>query len=400
MDCVMNKLLKPITHKETLDLAHHNTLFSQILSLIPGHVFQSLAQRHKTGRSSRQFGFKEQFTVMSFIQLASRCSLRDGLRCLTAAGKHLYHLGLRSIARSTVCDANRDRPAAFFQDLFSVMYKKGLASAPSHKFRFKSKLFSLDSTTISLCLNIFPWAAFRRGKAGVKIHTLLDHDGHIPAFVAVTAAKAHDCKAASMLKLPKGAIVVFDKAYNSYAWFQALSDNGIFFVTRLKENARYQVSQRRSVRRTTGLTSDQTITVKRKNTTLPLRRIGYRDPESRKHFQFLTNNFRLAPKTIADIYKDRWQIEIFFRKIKQNLHIKSFVGTSENAVLIQIFTALTIYLLLAYMKHLARLGLSVQQLFQLIQLNLMEINTLTELLEQRRTQNNLFYDLTLFSQVS
>lgn len=186
---------------------------------------------------------------MAFIQLAARCSLRDGLRCLTAAGKRLYHLGLRSTARSTICDANRDRPAAFFQDLFSVMYQRCLTSAPTHKFRFKSKLFSLDSTTISLCLNVFPWATFRRGKAGVKMHTLLDHDGHIPAFVAVTEAEAHDRKAASLLNLPKGSIMVFDKAYNSYAWFQALTDSGIFFVTRLKDNARYQIGQRRLVRR-------------------------------------------------------------------------------------------------------------------------------------------------------
>lgn len=381
-------------------MAHHNTLFSQILSLIPGHVFSSLARRHKTGRSSRQFGFKEQFTVMAFIQLAARCSLRDGLRCLAAVGKRLYHLGLHSIARSTVCDANRDRPAAFFQDLFSVMYQRCLTSAPNHKFRFKSKLFSLDSTTISLCLKVFPWAAFRRGKAGVKMHTLLDHDGHIPAFVAVTDAKAHDRKAASLLNLPKGSIVVFDKAYNSYAWFQALTDSGIFFVTRLKDNARYQVGQRRPVRRKTGLTSDQSITVKRKNTTLALRRIGYRDPDSGKHFQFLTNNFRLAPKTIADIYKERWRIEIFFREIKQNLHIKTFVGTSENAVLIQIFTALTVYLLMAFMKHLARLGLSVQQLLQLVQLNLMGYNSLPELLLQRRPYNNSINDFPLFSCVS
>ena len=240
---------------------------------------------------------------MAFIQLAARCSLRDGLRCLTAAGQRLYHFGLRSIARSTVCDANRDRPAAFFQDLFSTMYQRCLTSSPDHKFRFKSKLFSLDSTTISLCLKVFPWALFRRGKAGVKIHTLLDHDGHIPAFVTVTEAKAHDRKVVALLNLPKGSIVVFDKAYNSYTWFQALTDNDIFFVTRLKDNARYQISQRRPVRRKTGLTSDQTITVKRKNAASSLRRIGYRDPESGKHFQFLTNNFHLAPKTIADIYK-------------------------------------------------------------------------------------------------
>ena len=160
----MNELRNTMTQKEILDLAHNNTLFSQILSLIPGHVFQSLERRHKTGRSSRQFGFKEQFTIMAFIQLAARSSLHDGLRCLSAAGRHLYHWGLKSVARSTVCDANRDRPAVFFQELCSVMYQRCLTSAPSHKFKFKSKLFSLDSSTVSLCLSVFPRASFRSKK--------------------------------------------------------------------------------------------------------------------------------------------------------------------------------------------------------------------------------------------
>lgn len=337
---------------------------------------------------------------MAFIQLAARSSLRDGLRCLTAAGKRLYHWGLRSVARATVCDANRDRPVAFFQDLFSAMYQQCLNSTPNHKFKFKSKLFSLDSTTISLCLSLFPWARFRRGKAGVKMHTLLDHDGYIPAFVAVTEAKAHDRKAAKMVNLPKGSIVVCDKGYNSYAWFRALTDNGIFFVTRLKDNARYEVGKRRLVSKKTGLTSDQTIIVKHKNAPLRLRRIGYRDSESGKHFKFLTNNFRLAAKTVADIYKERWQIEIFFREIKQNLHIKSFVGTSENAVLIQIFTALTVYLLLAYLKFVSRIPISVQQILQLVLLNLMGTDTLLELVQQRRTHKYYFNDIPLFANIS
>jgi len=399
MNCVMKELRKSMTQKEILDLCHNNTLFSQILSLIPGHVFQSLERRHKTGRCSRQFGFKEQFTIMAFIQLAARSSLRDGLRCLSAAGRRLYHWGLKSVARSTVCDANRDRPAAFFQELCSVMYQRCLTLAPSHKFKFKSKLFSLDSSTVSLCLSVFPWASFRSKKAGIKMHTILDHDGHIPAFVTITEAKCHDRKAAAKLNLPKGSIVVFDKAYNSYSWFRTLTGKGIFFVTRLKGNARYKINQRRAVRRRTGLTSDQTITVKYQKEPLVLRKIGYRDPATGKHLQFLTNNFKLAAKTIADIYKDRWRIEIFFREIKQNLHIKSFVGTSENAVLIQIFTALTVYLLLKYMKFIAQIGLSVQQIFQLVQLNILGTSSLPLLLKQRLLKNNSFNDLPLFNSV-
>ena len=376
-------------------MSHHNTLFSQTLSLIPRHVFQKLEHRHKTGRSSRKFGFKEQFTAMAFIQLAARRSMRDGLRCLSAAGSRLYHWGLKNVARSTFADANNSRPVAFFQELFTEMYGLCAAKAPKHTFRFKSKLLSLDATTIKLCLSLFPWASFRQAKGGVKMHTLLDHDGHIPAFAAITDAKTHESRVAKALELPKGSIVVFDKAFINYSWFRTLAEKGVFFVTRLKRNAVYKLLERRSVNRKTGVTSDHIIEVISRGKTLRLRRIGYRDPESGKHYEFLTNHFRLSPKTIADIYKERWKIELFFKEIKQNLRIKSFVGNSENAVMIQIYTALTVYLLLAYQKFLSRLGLSVQQLFQLIQLNLLGAASLEELLNPRRRKIENAYSLSL-----
>ncbi|AMD93550.1 transposase [Desulfomicrobium orale DSM 12838] len=376
-------------------MSHHNTLFSQTLSLIPRHVFQKLERRHKTGRSSRQFGFKEQFTVMAFIQLAARRSMRDGLRCLEAAGNRLYHWGLKNVARSTFADANNSRPVGFFKDLFAEMYGLCAAKAPKHKFRFKSKLFSLDATTIKLCLPLFPWASFRQAKGGVKVHTLLDHDGHIPAFATVTDAKTHESRIAQAMELPRGSIVVFDKGFTSYPWFRFLGAKGVFFVTRLKRNAVFKLLERRLVNRKTGVTSDHIIEVSSRGKSLRLRRIGYRDQETGKHYEFLTNHFRLSAKTIADIYKDRWQIELFFKEIKQNLRIKTFVGNSENAVLIQIYTALTVYLLLAYQKFLSRLGLSVQQLFQLIQLNLLGEASLDELLNPRRQKFDNSYNFTL-----
>ena len=376
-------------------MSHHNTLFSQTLSLIPRHVFQKLERRHKTGRSSRKFGFKEQFTVMAFIQLAARRSMRDGLRCLEAAGNRLYHWGLKNVARSTFADANNSRPAGFFKDLFAEMYGLCAAKAPKHKFRFKSKLFSLDATTIKLCLALFPWASFRQAKGGVKVHTLLDHDGHIPAFATVTDAKTHESRIAQAMELPRGSIVVFDKGFISYPWFRLLGAKGVFFVTRLKRNAVFKLLERRLVNRKTGVTSDHIIDVSSRGKSLRLRRIGYRDQETGKHYEFLTNHFRLSAKTIADIYKDRWQIELFFKEIKQNLRIKTFVGNSENAVLIQIYTALTVYLLLAYQKFLSRLGLSVQQLFQLIQLNLLGEASLDELLNPRRRKFDNSYNFTL-----
>ena len=381
-------------------MSHHNTLFSQTLSLIPRHVFQKLERRHKTGRSSRQFGFKEQFTVMAFIQLAARRSMRDGLRCLEAAGNRLYHWGLKNVARSTFADANNSRPAGFFKDLFAEMYGLCAAKAPKHKFRFKSKLLSLDATTIKLCLPLFPWASFRQAKGGVKVHTLLDHDGHIPAFATVTDAKTHESRIAQAMELPRGSIVVFDKGFISYPWFRLLGAKGVFFVTRLKRNAVFKLLERRLVNRKTGVTSDHIIEVSSRGKSLRLRRIGYRDQETGKHYEFLTNHFRLSAKTIADIYKDRWQIELFFKEIKQNLRIKTFVGNSENAVLIQIYTALTVYLLLAYQKFLSRLGLSVQQLFQLIQLNLLGEASLDELLNPRRRKFDNSYNFTLLDYIA
>lgn len=365
-------------------MAYTTTLFSQTLSLIPRHVFQKLEERHKVGRSSRRFGFKEQFTVMAFIQLAARRSMRDGLRALTAAGKRLYHFGLGSVARSTVADANNSRPVGFFKDLFAHMYGLCAQKAPRHKFRFKAKLYSLDATTISLCLSLFPWASFRQNKGGIKMNTLLDHDGHIPAFVTIDTAKTHESRMVKSLSLSKGSIVTFDKGYINYAWFRLLCEKGLFFVTRLKENAKYKLVERRPVNRKTGVTSDHIIKVTHKKTSLLLRRVGYRDAETGKHYEFLTNHFRLSAKTIADIYKERWKIELFFRELKQNLRIKSFVGNSENAVLIQLYTALTVYLLLAYQKFVSKAGQSVQQLFQLVSLNLFGKESLDELLNPRR----------------
>jgi hypothetical protein len=378
-------------------MAHNNTLFAQILSLIPRHEIQFLEGKHKCGRSSRLFGFKQQLAVMLFIQLAARNSLRDGLRCLTALGSRLYHWGLRSVARSTVAEANKERPVGFFQELFERLYRRCLSQAPKHKFRFKSKLFSIDSTTISLCLSVFPWASFKSRKAGVKMHTVLDHDGCIPAFVTISEAKAHDRLLCDVLHLPTGSIVVADRAYNDYQWFNSLSEAGVFFVTRQKSNAVYQTLKSQPTIAGTGVTSDQIIKVGTGKLGLKLRRVQYHDSKSNRNFAFLTNNFRLAAKTIADIYKERWKIELFFKEIKQNLHIKKFVGTSENAVWIQLYTALIAYLLLAYMKFLAGFGLSVQQLFQLAQLNLLGTASMQELLTQRRTFKNLFNDYPLLN---
>ncbi len=217
---------------------------------------------------------------------------------------------------------------------------------PRHKFRFKNLLYSLDASTIDLCLGMFPWADFRKKKGAVKLHVGLNHAGYLPELVTITDGKVHDVTVGRTLKFPPGSIVAIDKGYHDYAWYNQLTDKGIFFVTRLKTNARYRIVKRRTVLKDKGLSSDQTIEFTGAQTAkkcpIQLRRIGYTDPDTGKHYVFLTNNFKLAAKTIADIYKSRWQVELFFKWIKQNLKIKSFIGTSKNAVMTQIWIAMCV----------------------------------------------------------
>ena len=255
--------------------------------------------------------------------------------------------------------------------------------APRHGFRFKNKLYALDASLIELCLEVFPWARYRTTKGAIKLHVGLDHSGHLPAFVAVTEGKTHEITWARTLELPASSMVVFDRGFTDYAWYHQLHEKRISFVTRQKTNARYTVTERRSAAGQPELTSDQTIRltgVKAQHCPIALRRIGYRDPDTGKHYVFLTNNFRLAARTIAEIYKQRWQIELFFKWIKQNLKIKRFLGTSKNAVLTQLWIALCVYLLLAYLKFISTLGHSLQQSLRLLQLNLFERRALLPLL--------------------
>ncbi len=374
----MKKLLNISTQKEKLDVAHTNTILSQLLHLIPRHVFEALERKHSTGRKARKFSRWNQFVCLAFIHLSARRSMRDGIRNLIANARRLYHLGAKPVSRSTFSDANNKRPAALYQALFGELYHRCQSISPVHKFRFKNKLFSLDSSTIKLCLTAFPWASFRKKRGGVKLHTLLDHDGYIPSFLKITEARQHDSKIAEVLKLPKGSIVAFDKAYNNYKWFAALCGAGVFFVTRLKDNAKYTVLKRRTANRKLGVTSDQIIQVKTSDGKLKLRRVGYYCSQTHKHYEFLTNHFDLSAKTIADIYKERWQIEIFFRLIKQNLKLKSFVGNSENAVFTQVYVAMIVHLLLAYFRFVPKIDLSFQKMIQLLQLNLLKRTCLEE----------------------
>ena len=241
----------------------------------------------------------------------------------------------------------------------------------------------MDASTIDLCLSVFPWAKFRATKGAVKLHVGLDHEGLLPAFVAMTEGKTHDLTAARALQLPSGSIVVMDRGYTDDVWYNQLNNNNISFVTRLKTNAQYRVIERRTVLKTKGLTCDQTIQLtgaKAKNCPIRLRRIGYKDADTGIHYIFLTNHFTLAASTIADIYKARWQIELFFKWIKQNLKVKNFLGASKNAVMTQIWIAMCVYLLLSYIRFLHKIQPSLQQMLRLLQLNLFERRGLLELL--------------------
>ena len=365
-------------------MAHCNTILSQILKLVPRHEFEVLANRHHSGRSFRRASRWSQFVTMAMAQLSGRSSLRDIVDSACSQTHRLYHLGTAKLSRSNLSRINEAKPYAMYEALFGKLLSRCQGKAPGHSFRFRNPLYSLDASTIDLCLSVFPWADFRSTKGAIKLHVGLNHEGYLPEFVTITEGKTHDVTIGRTLTFPKGSIVAVDRGYNDYAWYNQLTERGIFFVTRLKSNARVRVVCRRPVRCGTGLTSDQTIEFTgvqmAKKCPIRLRRIGYRDPETGKHYVFLTNHFKLAAKTIADIYKSRWQIELFFRWIKQNLKIKSFVGTSKNAVMTQIWIALCVYLILAYIKFQSKLSKSMQQILRLLQLTLFEKRDLMALL--------------------
>ena len=365
-------------------MAHCNTILSQILKFVPRHEFESLAKQHHTGRAFRKASRWSQFVAMTMAQMSGRNSLRDIVDNLSAQIHRLYHLGSAKLSRSNLARINEDKPFELYEALFGKLLKRCQTVSPKHKFRFKNPLYSLDASTIDLCLSAFPWAEFRSTKGAIKLHVGLNHSGYIPEFVTVTDGKEHDVTVGRTLQFPKGSIVAIDKGYNDYAWYKQLNDKGVFFVTRLKTNAKIRVVERRKVLKNKGLICDQTIEFSGAQTAkkcpIQLRRIAYRDIITGKRYVFLTNNFKMSARTIADIYKDRWQVELFFKWIKQNLKIKSFVGTSKNAILTQVWIAMCSYLLLSFMKFQSKLTKSLQQILRLLQLHLFEKRDLIGLL--------------------
>ena len=314
-----------------------------------------------------------QFVGYATAHLAGRNSLRDVVANLSAQASKLYHLGVKTLTRSLFARVNEEQPYTLYEALFAKLYDRCQSMAPRHGFRFKNKLYSLDSSLIDMSLKIFPWAHYALGKAAMKLHVGLDHDGYLPAFSVVTDSRKSDLEGGRSMAFPKGSIVVFDKGYSDYAWLKTLDDQGVFFVTRARANILATTMAESSVTRG-NVTSDERITLAsprpRAMGMKPLRLVGYVCPDTGREYKFLTNIEHLSAQTIADIYKSRWQIELFFKWIKQNLKLRGFLGTSRNAVLTQIWVALCINLLLAWLKFASRIHLSMQQMARLLQLNL------------------------------
>ncbi len=375
---------------ENQAMAHCNTIFSQILKLVPRHEFEHLANQHHSGRSFRTASRWSQFVTLAMAQLSGRNSLRDVVENLSAQEHRLYHLGSAKLSRSNLARINENKPYTLYEALFGKLLNRCRGLAPAHPFRFKNPLYSLDASTLDLCLSVFPWASFRATKGAIKLHVGLNHAGYLPEFVTVTDGKVGDMTVGRALEFPKGSIIAIDRGYNDYRWYRQLTEKGIFFVTRLKANAKIDIIEDQQRAADAGITFDQTLRLAgvqtAKRCPIPLRRIGYRDPKTGKHYVFLTNHFDLDAKTIADIYQARWQVELFFKWIKQNLKIKSFIGTRKNAVMTQIWIALCVYLLLAFIKFQSGLNKTMQQILRLLQLNLFDKRELMALLRDSPPQ--------------
>src|SRR6202049_4826401 len=368
-----------VTHKEGNPIVQVASLFNQLLQHFPRTEFATLVKKHAAERAAKGFTCWTQFVSMLFCQLARADSLREICNGLGCCLGRLVHVGiLRAPCRSTLSYANEHRPAALFEDLFFTALarfrgQQGLGTR-QHKFRFKNKLLSLDSTTISLCLTMFPWAKFRRAKGGVKAHVLLDHDDYLPAYVLLTEAKRSDVKLADSFALNPGSIVTMDRGYTDYALFGRWTIAGVFFVTRLKENAAFAIEAEFATPENRNIRADQIIQLTGVQALTdcpgPLRRVVVWDADNEREIVLLTNLLDFAATTIAAIYKERWQIELFFKALKQNLTVKTFVGTSENALRIQIWTALIALLLLKYLQLKATFGWSLSNLVALLRMNL------------------------------
>jgi len=356
-----------------------STIFSQIMGFLPKHKFRQCVRRYKGNYRVRSFTCFDQFLCMAFAQLTYRESLRDIICCLHAMRDKLYHMGIRAkVSRTTLARANENRDWRIYCDFAQVLIHQARRLYANDDFglELNETVYALDSTTIDLCLSLFPWARFRKTKSAVKMHTLLDLRGNIPSFVAITDGKVHDVNILDALIPEPGAIYVMDKAYLDYDRLYSLHQNAAFFVTRAKTNTRLKRLYSNPVDKSIGLRCDQIVALTgfytKKAYPDKLRRIKYYDSENDLRLVFLTNHLNLSAKTIADLYQSRWQIELFFKWIKQHLRIKSFYGTSENAVKTQIWIAITVYVLVAIIKKRMNIEQSLYTVLQILSISIFE----------------------------
>ena len=351
------------------------SIFSQLLQLFPRTEFQQAVVATKAERHARGFTCWGQFVAMVFCQLGRAHSLREICGGLASCEGKLAHLGIEAPSRTTLSYANAHRPWQLYEQVFYQLLARCQQVAGAKKFRFKNKLVSLDATVIDLCAEMFPWAAFRRTKGAVKLHFTLDHDGYLPVALVITEGKRHEVTVARQGTYPRGTILIMDRGYVDFGWFATLDRAGVYFVTRLKDRTAYTVIDRRPVPTRGGVVADDTIalnsptSIKKYEQGRPLRRVEV-EIEDGARLVFLTNHLDLGPTTIARIYKDRWQIELFFKALKQNLRVKTFVGTTANALHIQIWTALIALLILKYLQLKARFRWSLSNLVALLRMNL------------------------------
>ena len=372
------------------------TVFSQLIAFLPDREFRRCVARYEGDARLRDFSCWDQYLTMAFAQLTYRESLRDIEACLRALGSKVYHMGFQGkVARSTLADANESRDWRIFADFAQVLIAiaRPLYAHDPIGIDLDQSLYALDSTTIDLCLSLFPWAKFRKHKAAVKMHTLLDLHGSIPTFIGITDGKVHDVNILDEIPPEAGAFYVMDRGYVDFERLYVFTLSAAFFVVRTKSNILLQRRYSHPVDKTTGVRSDHTVILTAIDSAKaypdPLRRVSYLDVETRKRFKFLTNNFTLPALTIAKIYKLRWRVELFFKWIKQHLRIKAFYGTSENAVKTQIWIAVSVYVLVAIIRKRLGLEASLYQILQVLSVTLFEKTHILQALQPPDSQDDL-----------
>lgn len=355
------------------------TVFSQLMDLAPAHEFRKCVARYRGNYKVKSFSCWDQLLCMAFAQLTYRESLRDIEACLRASGSKRYHMGIRGkVSRNTLAHANETRDWHIYSDFAHILFRaaRTLYAKEPLGLHLKRTVYSLDSTTIDLCLSLFPWATFRKRKGAVKLHTLLDVRGSIPTVVIITPGSVHDVNILDDLLFEAGAIYIMDRGYTDFARLHRIEESSAFFVTRAKSNFQCQRLYSRPVDKSTGLQCDQTVILtgfySQKDYPDKLRRVRYRDSDTQKRFVFLTNNFTLAPLTIARLYRARWRVELFFKWIKQHLRIKAFYGTNENAVKTQVWIAIAVYVLVAIAKKRLHIERSLYTILQILSITLFE----------------------------